>query len=74
MATIGQGTSHLEKLGWYLGHCNHQQWDRFSTDSQQRMVEEDLSAGTSVSLVLGSLITIGMLLSAITLAVVWWQS
>jgi len=70
MATLSQPHSELDKLSWYFNRCNHTQWDRFSPDQQAQMVRDDLLAGRSVSLVLGSLITAGLVLSAVTLAVV----
>ena len=70
MATASKGSTSLEKLNWYLEHCNHAVWDRFSTEEQQSMVDEDLFAARTVSLVLVSLITSGMILSAVTLIVV----
>lgn len=60
----------LQKLSWFLEHRVHDVWDRFSPAEQEQMVNEDLFAGTSVSILLGSLITVGMLLSIITLATV----
>ena len=74
MATASKGSTGLEKLGWYLEHCNHGAWDRFSADEQRAMVDEDLTAARSVSLVLGSLITAGMLLAAVTLLIVVLRS
>jgi hypothetical protein len=70
MATITQRPSELEQLGWYFQRGPHTQWDRFSPDQQAEMVRADLFAGRSVSLVLSSLITAGLVLSAVTLAVV----
>jgi hypothetical protein len=70
MATLSQTPSELNKLSWYFDRCQHAQWDRFSPDQQARMVREDLLAGRNVSLLLGSLITAGLVLSAVTLAVV----
>ena len=60
----------LEKLSWYLGHKQHTVWDQFDTDQQRQMVEEDLLAGKSVSLLLVSLITAGLVLSMITVLAV----
>jgi hypothetical protein len=71
MATISRPSTHQDKLGWYLGHCNHSVWDQFPPDEQARMVEDDLAAGTGVSLLLGALITLGMVLGAVTLAAIW---
>jgi hypothetical protein len=42
-------------------------WDRFSAEDKENMLAEDLAAGTRVSLVLTALITIGLVLSAVTL-------
>ena len=70
MATVTKQSSTLDKLEWYLAHSNHAVWDRFSTDEQQAMVDDDLFAARSVSMVLVSLITAGMVLSAVTLLVV----
>ena len=60
----------LEKLSWYLEHHAHSVWDRFSADQQQKMVEEDLMAGVSVSMVLMSLITAGLVLTIVTVCAV----
>lgn len=65
--------SAAEKLAWYLDHHAHSVWDRFSAEQQEKMVEEDLAAGKSVSLVLVSLITAGMLLAAVTLLAILVQ-
>ena len=70
MATVTRRSTELDKLSWYLGHCRHSQWDRFNAAEQARMVRDDLFAGRSVSLVLISLISIGMVLSAVTLLAV----
>jgi len=60
------------KLGWYLDHRTHTVWDTFSADQQRKMIEEDLSAGTSVSLLLAALITAGLVMSIVTvLAIVF---
>jgi hypothetical protein len=67
MATVTRRSTALDKLAWYLGHCRHSQWDKFNPDEQTKMVEDDLFAGRSVSLVLVSLIAVGMVLSAVTL-------
>lgn len=53
---------YLEKLSWYLGHCQHTVWDRFSSEQQRQMVEEDLFAGKSVSLLLLAEIIFGLAL------------
>jgi hypothetical protein len=60
----------LEKLSWYLGHRQHTVWDQFGTDQQHQMIEEDLLAGKSVSLLLVALITTGLVLSMITVLAV----
>ncbi len=70
MATVNRPSDTLNKLNYYLNHCPHKDWDHFSQDEQAQMIEEDLFAGRSVSIVLTSVITIGMLLSAATLAYV----
>ena len=70
MATLSRPSANLDKLSWYFSHCHHDQWDRFSRDEQAAMVDDDLAAGRSVSLVLVSLIGMGMLLSAVTLIAV----
>lgn len=71
MATANRTSfDNLEKLSWYLDHCAHTAWDTFSVEQQRKMVEDDLMAGTSVSLVLASLITAGLVLSIVTLWVV----
>jgi hypothetical protein len=70
MATVTQRSTELDKLSWYLGHCRHSQWDKFNAVEQARMVRDDLFAGRSVSMVLISLITVGMVLSAVTLLAV----
>jgi hypothetical protein len=56
-------TNPLDKLSFYLAQGQHSVWDRFSPDQQRQMVEDDLAAGRSVSLVLAALITAGMLMS-----------
>lgn len=71
MATVHRpGPNSLEKLSWYLGHCKHTVWDQFSDQERKRMIDDDIAAGISVSLVLGSLITAGMVLAIVTLAAV----
>ncbi len=62
--------SNLDKLSWYRDHQEHSVWDRFNAQEQDQMVADDLLAGRRVSLVLVSLIAAGMILSAVTLAVV----
>jgi hypothetical protein len=72
MATASPGTSDpLTKLSYYLSHAQHSVWDRFGAEEQRRMVEYDLTAGKSVSLVLASLITAGLVLSIVSLLVIW---
>ena len=71
MATANrQGSDVLEKLGWHLSHHAHTIWDTFSADERRKMVEDDMTAGTSVSLLLAALITTGLVLSAVTLLAV----
>lgn len=70
MATVTRRSTELDKLSWYLGHCRHSQWDRFNAAEQAKMVQDDLFAGRSVSMVLVSLIAVGMVLSAITVLAV----
>jgi hypothetical protein len=45
-------------------------WDSFSPDQQRQMIEDDLSAGTSVSFVLAALITTGLVMSLVTVLAV----
>lgn len=70
MATITRTPTNRDSLAWYLGHCNHAEWDQFSVEAQERMVQDDLSAGRNVSLILLALVTTGLVLSAVTLLVV----
>lgn len=71
MATANpSGTNNLDKLAWYLDHRTHTVWDTFSADQQRKMIEDDLSAGTSVSLVLAALITAGLVMSIVTVLAV----
>lgn len=71
MATASPvGPNPLAKLSWYLNHEQHSMWDRFSADEQRQMVEDDLFAGKSVSLLLASLITVGLAMSIVSLAVI----
>ena len=74
MATISHDPKNREKIGWYLSHCNHNIWDQFSPDQQESMLDEDLFAGRSVSLVLGSIVVMGLMLSAVTLLAVLMAS
>jgi hypothetical protein len=66
MATAGQSRL-VDKLNWYTASRAHSVWDRFSAEDKENMLAEDLAAGTRVSLVLTALITIGLVLSAVTL-------
>ncbi len=71
MATANPvGRNNLEKLSWYLDHCKHTVWDSFGADQQNRMIEDDLTAGTSVAMVLVSLITTGLVLIIVTVLAV----
>lgn len=71
MATVNpSGSGNLDKLAWYLDHCTHTVWDSFSPDQQRQMIEDDLSAGTSVSFVLAALITTGLVMSLVTVLAV----
>jgi hypothetical protein len=71
MATANAvGTKNLEKVSWYLKHHAHTVWDMFSPDQQDQMIADDLRAGTSVSLVLISVIAAGMILAAVTLSII----
>ncbi|MBI3837530.1 MAG: hypothetical protein HY288_06315 [Planctomycetia bacterium] len=71
MATANPvGQNNLEKLSWYLDHCKHTVWDSFSADQQNRMIEDDLLAGTSVATVLASLIATGLVLIIVTVLAV----
>jgi hypothetical protein len=45
-------------------------WDQFSAEEQEKMLRDDLTAGTSVSLVLVALIATGMVLSIVTVLAV----
>jgi hypothetical protein len=74
MATVSSPRGNLtDKLGWYTETRRHHVWDGFSAEERERMLRDDLDAGTRVSLVLASLITTGLVLSAVTLlAVVLW--
>ena len=70
MATVQTRSDNRQKLSWFLNHRPHQLWDQFSPEQQEEMVGDDLSASVSVSMVLGSLITAGMILCIATLAAV----
>ncbi len=69
MATAGP-TRLVDKLNWYTASRAHSVWDRFATEDQERMLADDLAAGTRVSLVLSALISIGLILSIVTLVAV----
>lgn len=60
-------TRHCDKLDWYNATRAHSVWDRFSLEDKEQMLADDLTAGTRVSLVLSALITIGLVLSIVTL-------
>ncbi len=71
MATVQRPTTdHTSKLSWYLRHAQHGTWDRFSPREQQKMVDDDLFAGKSVSLLLSSVIMVGLLMAVASLAIV----
>lgn len=70
MAVVEVKTGNRQKLSWFMNHRPHQLWDQFSPEQQEEMVGDDLSAGVSVSMVLGSLITTGMILCIVTLLAV----
>jgi len=68
MATAHHHGSKLrEKLSWYTARGPHRVWDRFNVEEQERMLQDDLSAGTSVSLLLFALIATGLVLSIVSL-------
>jgi hypothetical protein len=69
MATVGP-TRLVDKLNWYNSSRAHSVWDRFTAEDKEQMLADDLAAGTRVSLVLTALITIGLVLSAVTLIAV----
>ena len=64
-------SGHLAMLSWYLNHAQHSVWDRFSSDQQRQMVEDDLTAGISVSLLLYLLIMVGLTMSIISMSIIW---
>ena len=71
MATVQPTKPTLtEKLSWYTDHARHSVWDRFSAEEQERMLNDDLSAGASVPLLLFALITLGLVLSIATVLAV----
>ncbi len=76
MATPGTQppADHLEKLSWYLSHTRHTVWDAFSDDQQQDMLNDDLFAGKSVATLLFSVITAGLVMSIVSVLVIWWLS
>ena len=52
---------------------DHPVWmKRFSEDDQERLLEEDLDAGYHVPLLLATLVSSGMILMAITVALILW--
>jgi len=67
MATAGPSRL-VDKLNWYTTSRAHSVWDRFPAEDKEHMLADDLSAGTSVSLLLTALITVGLVLSIVTLA------
>ncbi len=74
MATVNPSKPKLiEKLAWYTNRGRHQMWDRFSAEEQEKMLSDDLQAGTKVSIVLTALISLGLAMSIITLAIVLLQ-
>ncbi len=74
MATVHPSKPKLtEKLSWYTSRGQHHMWDRFSADQQEKMLSDDLQAGTRVSILLTALIGIGLTMSIITLAIVLMQ-
>ena len=70
MAIVQTRSDNRQKLSWFLNHRPHQLWDQFSPEQQEEMVGDDLTAGVTVSVVLGSLIAAGMLLCIATLVAV----
>jgi hypothetical protein len=75
MATVPSAERKLvDRISWYTERARHSVWDRFGAEEQERMLRDDLSAGTSVSLLLFALIATGLMLSIVTvLAVVLRQ-
>ncbi|REK09953.1 MAG: hypothetical protein DWQ37_17790 [Planctomycetota bacterium] len=67
MATVTSKPKLVDQLSWYR---NHSVWDRFPVEERERMLRDDLTAGTSVSIVLTALIVAGLTLAAGTLAAV----
>ncbi len=67
-------SGHLAKLSWYLSHAQHSAWDHFSSDQQRQMVEDDLTAGKSISLLLFTLIAVGLTMSIISVSIIWAMS
>lgn len=75
MATDRPHTSGpLAKLSWYFSHAQHSVWDRFGSDQQQKMVEDDLTAGKSVAILLFALISTGLVMSIVSLLVILAES
>lgn len=71
MATVHRANGKLiDQLSWYTSHARHSVWDRFSAVERERMLQDDLSAGTRVALLLVALITAGMVLSMVTVLAV----
>jgi hypothetical protein len=61
---------HLGMLSWYLSHCPHDEWERFSPAQQEEMIKDDLTAATTVSIILGAVVTGGLVLCSVTLAII----
>ena len=71
MATAHHSGSTLrDQVASFTGRGPHRVWDRFRADEQERMLRDDLTAGTRVSLLLFALITTGLVLSVVTLLAV----
>lgn len=71
MATVGPTRSSLvDKLTWYKSTARHSVWDRFAKDDQERMLADDMAAGTRVSFLLTALIATGMVLCVVTVLAV----
>ena len=68
MATAQHSGSTLrDQVASFTGRGRHRFWDRFNADEQERMLRDDLTAGTSVSLLLFALIMTGLMLTVVTL-------
>jgi hypothetical protein len=74
MATVQPATRKLiDQISWYTQRARHEAWDRFGCEEQEQMLRDDLNAGMSVSLLLGALITTGLVLSLVTAVAVLLQ-